>query len=115
MKRDMNIIRDLLLWMEQQDEGFFIYQMLPPMPDAQSTMEHVQMMISGGFIDQTSQKAFRISWAGHEFLDKVRDEEIWQKTKEGANKIGAWSVKLLGELATGFVRQKAIELGLPLA
>ena len=115
MKRDMEVIRNLLLWMEEQDEGLFIYQMLPPMPDYESSMEHVQMLISAGYVDQTAQKSFRISWEGHEFLDKVRDDEIWRKTKEGASSLGSWSVKILGELASGYIRAKAAELGLPLA
>lgn len=114
MKRDMDVIRNLLLWMEDQPEGLFIYGMLPQMPDANSTVEHVRMLVSTGLLDETHQRAFRISWEGHEFLDKMRDEEIWAKTKAGASKVGSWSVKLLGELASGFIRQKAIELGLPL-
>jgi hypothetical protein len=114
MKRNMDTVRELLMFMEEHDAGLFIYQMLPPLPDAETTMEHVQMLISGGLIDQTHQKSLRISWQGHEFLDKVRDPEIWTKTKDKASKLGSWSVKLLGEIASGFIRAKAVELGLPL-
>lgn len=114
MKRNMETIRSLLLWMEVQDTDMFVFQMLPPMPDHESTMGHVQMLISGGFIDVSNRHTLRMSWAGHEFLDKVRDPEIWRQTKAGAAKVGSWSVKFLGELATGFIKAKAIELGLPI-
>ncbi|MDG6078584.1 DUF2513 domain-containing protein [Erythrobacter litoralis] len=114
MKRDMETIRALLLWMEDQKEGLFLYSSLPEMPDATTTVEHIRMLVSGGFLEETPQRAFRISWEGHEFIDKVRDPEVWRKTKEGASRLGSWSVKLLGEMASGFIRVKANELGLPL-
>lgn len=113
MKRNMDTIRSLLLWMEEQDTDMFIFQMLPPLPDFEATMGHAKMLISGGFIDVSDRYTLRMSWSGHEFLDKVRDPEIWRQTKEGASKVGSWSVKFLGELATGFLKAKAVELGLP--
>jgi hypothetical protein len=30
----------------------------------------------------------RLTWNGHEFLDAVRDDEVWRRTKEGARKAG---------------------------
>jgi len=114
MKRDMDVIRSLLLWMEEQDSDVFLLPALPAMPDHESTMAHAQMLISGGFIDVSHRYTLRISWAGHEFLDKVRDPDIWRKTKEGAERVGSWSVKLLADLAAGFIRAKAIEVGLPI-
>ena len=58
---------------------------------------------------------WRITWAGHEFLDTVRDPEIWRKTKNGADQLGSWTIKILADMASGYVRAKAQELGLPLA
>lgn len=75
---------------------------------------YIQLLLSGGLLESSQRSVYRISWAGHEFLDSVRDPEIWRKTKDGATKVGSWSLKLLGEMATGFVRAKAVELGLPL-
>lgn len=113
MKRNMDTIRTLLLWMEEQDTDMFMFQTLPHLPDYESTLGHAQMLISGGFIEVSNRHTLRVSWAGHEFLDKVRDPEIWRQTKAGAEKVGSWSVKFLGELAAGFIKAKAIELGLP--
>ena len=112
MKRNMDTIRTLLLWMEEQETDMFMFQTLPHLPDYGTTLGHAKMLVSGGFIDVNGH-TLRMSWAGHEFLDKVRDPEIWRQTKEGASRVGSWSVKFLGELAAGFIRAKAIELGLP--
>ena len=114
MKRNMDTIRSLLLWMEEQETDMFVYFERPEMPDEETTRGHMKMLISGGFVDVSNKHTLRMSWDGHEFLDKVRDPEIWRQTKEGASRIGSWSVKFLGELAAGFIRAKAIELGLPI-
>jgi hypothetical protein len=114
MKRDMDIIRDLLLWMEEQPEHMFLYGELPEFGPNYATIAHAQMLLSGGYLEQSQQQTLRISWEGHEFLEKVRDPEVWTKTKAGAAKVGSWSIKLLGDIATGYVRAKAGELGLPM-
>ena len=79
------------------------------------TLAHLAMLKSGGFVDEPQRGLVRITWEGHEFLDKVRDPEIWKKTKDGASRLNSWGVKLVGELASGYIRAKATELGLPLA
>lgn len=116
MKRDMDLIREILLWMEAHEDrlirllGFKIFR-----DDEELTLGHISMLKSGGLIDEPQRGLLRVTWEGHEFLDKIRDPEIWAKTKAGASQLGSWSVKLLGEMATGYVKAKAAELGLPLA
>jgi hypothetical protein len=79
----------------------------------ETVVHHVLLLESGGYIHQPQRHYYGMTWEGHEFLDKVRDPEIWRKTKAGATKLNTWSVKLLGELATGYIKAKAVELGLP--
>lgn len=114
MKRNMDTVRDLLLWMEEKNEHLFLLGELPHMDTFNATLAHVQLLESGGLLERAPSSAYRISWSGYEFLDKVRDPEIWRKTKEGAEKVGSWSVKLLADIASGFIRAKAAEMGLPL-
>jgi len=45
-----------------------------------------------------------LTWHGHEFLDAIRDPEIWRRTKEGANKAGGFTVSLLADLAKGLIK-----------
>lgn len=40
-----------------------------------------------------------ITWEGHEFLNKVRGQTIWEATKKQASKMGGLSVKTLGTIA----------------
>lgn len=118
MKRDMDKARSVMLALEENDGPFFMTMDIPGLGDTEDgneAAEYILMLQSAGYLESSQRHVYRISWAGHEFLDSVRDPEIWRKTKEGANKMGSWSMKLLGELAIGFARMKAQELGLPLA
>lgn len=116
MKRDMDLVRDILLRMEAATENFHMYGEMTEghAADADRIIAHMQMLASGGYLQQRQSGVYEITWAGHEFIDTVRDPEIWRKTKAGADKVGSWSVKLLAELASGLITAKARELGLPL-
>jgi Hypothetical protein (DUF2513) len=41
---------------------------------------------------------------GHDFLDSIRDPEIWRKTKEGAEAAKGFSFDLLKALAKGLIK-----------
>ena len=57
-----------------------------------------------------------LTWEGREFLDSVRNPETWAKTKEGAHKIGTWSISLLSDMAKAYAKHLAKEkLGLDLS
>jgi Hypothetical protein (DUF2513) len=45
-----------------------------------------------------------LTWSGHDFVDSVRDEEIWRKTKLGAEQTGAWTFDIIKDLAKGFIK-----------
>ncbi|MER2510405.1 MAG: DUF2513 domain-containing protein [Amaricoccus sp.] len=48
----------------------------------------------------------RLTMAGHEYLDAVRDDEVWRRTKDGARAVGSFSLEVLGALARGMIRDK---------
>jgi Hypothetical protein (DUF2513) len=52
----------------------------------------------------------QISWQGREFLDTVRDPEIWAKTKKGAEEAKGFTIDLLKDLAKGLVKKQIEEL-----
>jgi hypothetical protein len=117
MKRDMDKVRSIMLALEERRDPYFLSynpEPLADLDDPSEIVEYLQMLHSGGLLESTQKGVYRISWAGHEFLAKIRDDEIWSKTKAGASKLGSWSVKLLGDLAVGYIKVRAKELGLPL-
>lgn len=48
-----------------------------------------------------------MTFAGHEFLDTIRDDSNWGKVKDTARRAGVFSMKALGQIAQG-VAQAAI-------
>lgn len=111
----MELIREILMWMEDHDERLISlngFKMIGGSTEV--TFGHLRMLETAGFVENPKGHSVGITWEGHEFLEKIRDPEIWKKTKEGASKLNSWGVKLLGEMATGFIKAKAVELGLPL-
>ena len=118
MQRNMDLVRDLLIRLEALHLGVGEAQMLmvpgPPLvlagEDANEVFYNMRLLANAGFLDLTDgQPALGfgikgLTWQGHDFLDSVRDPEIWRRTKEGAQKAGGFTVELLGDLAKGLIK-----------
>ncbi len=118
MQRDMDLIRELLLRLDAMPigigEAYFLEINKPPLclpgDDPNRIYYNMKLIADAGFIALTpSQPGIGfgltgLTWRGHEFLDTVRDPEIWRKTKEGASKAGGFTVSLLADLAKGLIK-----------
>jgi hypothetical protein len=121
MKRDMDLVRDLLLAIENHPtlaDGSNALAVDTPeelgLPDRslEEIYYHLDMMIKKGLVDGELNQMEIISgltWDGHDFLDSIRDPVIWQATKDGAKKAGGFSLELLGALAKGLIKKKIEE------
>ena len=120
MKRDMDLIRLLLLQQESGED--------PPELEEypiELVVYNLALMIDAGFVDGTiiadhegspaGASIIRLTWAGHDFLDSTRDPTIWTKAKERVLKPGiSWSFSILVEfLKAEAQRQLGSALGLP--
>jgi DNA-binding transcriptional ArsR family regulator len=124
MKRDFSLIRELLLKLEATElkPGRF----LTIRPDAQAlsvegyepdmVMYHLRQLEEAGLVKFGSPSPIdgtllfsRLTWAGHDYLDAIRDPEIWRKTKKEADALGGFTLELVKDLATGFIKTKIEE------
>lgn len=109
MKRDIDLVRGILLEMESDEHGFFAR--LPAIAGRGEAEigYHVHLMSQAGLItaaDATSLGCagpnaipLSITWAGHEFIDAARNDAIWNKTKSKAISSGlSFTFELLKEL-----------------
>lgn len=122
MRRDMDLIRLLLLKLESLEQetgdvcGYDYSTFDTEGYTSEQVIYHLDLMLEAGLIDQGGGASWdyfvfkRLTWAGHDLVDSIRDEEIWRKTKHGALAAGGWSLELLGDLAKGFIRKKVSEL-----
>lgn len=98
MKRDMDLVRKILLAMEANPQGFFNEMPAIEGYSADRVGYHVYLMMQAGLVegsdvttmDSEGPEAIPscLTWQGHEFLDACRNEGIWAKAKERLQSIG---------------------------
>lgn len=91
MTRDMELIRKILFAIEEQFVDVAIYNLQIEGYDNKSVAYHCDLLFQAGLIkDYKAQYAddelyyFAVSsltWEGHDYLDKIRSETVWNKTK----------------------------------
>ena len=124
MKRDMDMVRDLLLKIEGGQRSFDlltpeIAEMFGqnrdgrlPREQAELLEYHLTLLDNAGLITiqaKLSGAVWRIghiTWAGHDFLDTIRDPAIWRETKARVKQAGGFSLDLLKALAKGLIKKK---------
>lgn len=119
MTRDMDLIRKILFEVESMAAGSSpIVIEFPGEYDQALVNEHVDLMIEAGLLKGRVIKGMNgvvgmivqgLTWDGHDFLDSIRDPEVWAKTKRGAEAAGGFTVDLLKDLAKGFIKTKIEE------
>jgi hypothetical protein len=111
MKRDMDLIRRILLSTESEDLDSI------QDVDGKTLAFHVALLEEAGLL-----KAYlsydgadlpvgfvirRITWSGYEFLESVRDKTIWEKAKKYILKPGAsWTFVILAEYLKGEIKER---------
>ena len=91
MKRDLELVRAILLAMEQHPHGFAPDRFTIAGYDQDTIGHHIWLMAQGDLLmahvvtcqGDASPRALpeAITWAGHEFLDAVRHDTVWLKLK----------------------------------
>lgn len=117
MKRDPDLVRDILLAIEATPKDSLMKEVLPDR-DQREVNYHLIMLAEAGYIRFEASRSssnpdrlievwpFGLTWDGHDFLDTVRDPKIWAQTKDGALAAGGFTFDLLKDLAKGFLRKQ---------
>jgi hypothetical protein len=77
VKRDMNLVRQILLRAEQAGEN-----RVDDMADQETIWHHAMIMVDGGLLYQMQKResgeyVFFLTWHGHECLEILRNEKKW--------------------------------------
>ncbi|MBC7505694.1 MAG: DUF2513 domain-containing protein [Sandarakinorhabdus sp.] len=121
----MNVIRLILLAIEEHPEPDIDGYLSVDGVEDGILLHHQHLLMQAGYItafearDANSRYGFMLqnatlTWDGHEFIATIRDPEVWRKTMSHAAKVGGWSVSILSELAKGYIKSKASEIGIPM-
>ena len=111
-KRNLEISRELLLRaeampFESSDDFFTPFIDLEPAP-TEVEAYHLVLLRDAGFIEgkHAEYGTFRITNAGHDYLDTVRDEEVWRKTKSLVGAAGTYTLSIVAEVAKSIASKK---------
>lgn len=125
MKMNFDCIRDTLLYLEENlvlsDDLEFSTITLEqihssedikfPLPEIAHSLI---LLDEAGYIDAYVQysdnrisylEITRITYDGYQFLETIRPQTVWQKTKEVCKSIGSYSVNTIGTIATNILTQ----------
>ena len=107
MKRDMDLVRSILLEVEKSTHPMGMLNLELPGQDQTVISYHVMLLKEAGLIEATnltssagySWKARRLTWEGHEFLDNARSDTVWKKTKSKiSDAVGSASLEVVKQV-----------------
>ncbi|MDR3500082.1 MAG: DUF2513 domain-containing protein [Parvibaculum sp.] len=77
---------------------------------------HMKLIQQAGLTEPYNENAMAgfaytgITWAGHDFLDSIREPEVWRKTKSAIQSAGSFTVELMIDAAKAYAKQKLREV-----
>lgn len=123
MKRNWDTIREVLIKLEELDAKTGSIQLsdFPKEKDYEYSY-HVELLIDAGLINGQMintlgrhAQSFMIkslTWNGHEFLDAIKDDNVWNKTKSTFKEGGlSMTFDLAKEVATNITLSLITKLG----
>lgn len=125
MKRDMDLVRKILMVMEEEEYHTAISENFLPKIEGYSEeriLYHMEIMTQAGLlhmdrseypIDQNQKiitRFYSLSWEGHEFLDAARDSKRWEKAKRAMSQAGGFALDVMKQLLIQYLKT---ELKLP--
>lgn len=94
MKRDMNLIRAILVDLQENCNGRQTHTPTPEKIKYQYSgtdlefREHCRLIVERGLADvipgRNDYSFTRLTWAGHDFLDNSKDSSVWQAAMKAA-------------------------------
>lgn len=89
VKRDLELVRELLVLIEENNDRNELK--IPDKWDREVVAYHLKILDQAGYVKNKTKWADNkpfwlfasLTWDGHEFLDSIRNDNIWNNTKEG--------------------------------
>jgi hypothetical protein len=118
MERDMDLIRHLLLFVANDPRFDGLSMLSPEIPSdfgvdhysLDQVTYHIGLLIEAGFlkgaVGPVVPYVSRLTWQGHEFLDDIRDQTIWVKTKERIHGLSSVALSVVSEIAKAEIKKK---------
>lgn len=123
MKRDMELVRLLLLEMEKVPIGEDLDLTKIEGYESDDIHYHIMLLHQAGLIQALDGSGGGghfdwipeyITWEGHEFLETIRDDKKWERLMTTVGKeTGGVAFELIKSTAIAWAKQKLGQIGLP--
>jgi len=114
MKRDMDLIRKILLAVEELPYGDDLQRLDGVSKEA--FVMHALWLKEAGLVDAAAEAGsgsfakyaiiWRLTWSGTEFVSAMRDEALWNKVKK---KFMGWSASLTADMVKAALVAEAVQ------
>ena len=113
MKLNKDLVRKILLAVEAHEEPEGLVALEMKKPSAEMISYHVRLLDEAGLLDAIDTGGMncfkwqptRLTYEGHEFVNIIRDDEVWELIKTGAEKVSSTSLSLMLELGKIYGKQ----------
>jgi hypothetical protein len=114
MQRDLDKVREILLYIEANQvplQPLSVAHSLLGLEQKTDLMFYESLLRDAGYLKDGYQTfgldepvSFgQITHLGHEYIAKVRDPEVWRKTKEIAAKAGGGGIEIVSQIASSVI------------
>jgi len=110
MKRDNDFIRQLLLECEQSDDIHLVaLDVIAPSNDELKRYHHAQLLCDVGYFTPFGEHSYRMTNQGYDYLEAIKNETVWAKTKEEVTKLGGATLDMIKDIAVALIKREAAE------
>jgi hypothetical protein len=127
VKRDMDLVRGLLISLEENQEfdgSTWLYCCTPqkspraalcvldfPGHSLEEINYHASLLVGSGFVKGKVKEGKltlinSLTWDGHEFLDNIKDVGVWEKTKERLHGIPGVALGVVAAIAEAEIKKR---------
>ncbi|MDU6263730.1 MAG: DUF2513 domain-containing protein [Anaerocolumna aminovalerica] len=114
MKRDMDLVRKILFKIEEEVDNKPKFDLTIDEYTMDQVAYHCSILYDGGYIKNykslgcgeglVSFGVSGLTWSGHELLDKISNENVWNKTKQVVKNKGLpMVVDVIKDIATAII------------
>lgn len=108
MKRDNDYLRELLFEFESKSD--YLIHAHPSLCDTEADkkwLHHIRLLDDYGYLSEINEGVYRLTAYGYDFIDSIRDDGVWEKTKKAVAETGGnATVELIKSIASGFLKEK---------
>lgn len=113
MKLKHELVREIMLYLEDNltfDKEIMSSQITIPEYTSEEIQYTVNKLYEAGFLKCITFKPYKykaileITWNGHCFIDNIRDDNVWNHTKQKISKIASVSLPIINQIAASYIQ-----------